>query len=104
MAELVNHYRLEPLLVAGGEVVGVEDAPLFATGMVNGYFSNDVPIPFWELLALYISSNTLSSVPWAIPFGQSQIQVMINQAKDVLSWYENMTKSIPTWYKGVIPK
>lgn len=76
--------------------------PLFATGMVNGYFSNDVPIPFWELLALYISSNTLSSVPWAIPFGQSQIQVMINQAKDVLSWYENMTKSIPTWYKGVI--
>ena len=56
----------------------------------------------WELLALYISSNTLSSVPWAIPFGQSQIQVMINQAKDVLSWYENMTKSIPTWYKGVI--
>ena len=30
------------------------------------------------------------------------IQVMINQAKDVLSWYENMTKSIPTWYKGVI--
>ena len=76
--------------------------PLFATGMVNGYFSNDVPIPFWELLALYISSNTLSSVPWAIPFGQSQIQVMINQAKDVLSWYENMTKSIPTWYKGVV--
>ena len=76
--------------------------PLFATGMVNGYFSNDVPIPFWELLALYISSNALSSVPWAIPFGQSQIQVMINQAKDVLSWYENMTKSIPTWYKGVI--
>ena len=26
MAELVYHYRLEPLLVAGGEVVGVEDA------------------------------------------------------------------------------
>ena len=77
-------------------------APLFATGMVNGYFDNDVPVQFWELLALYISSNTLSSVPWAILFGQSQIQAMINQAKDVLSWYENMTKSIPTWYKGVI--
>lgn len=77
-------------------------APLFATGMVNGYFDNDVPVQFWELLALYISSNTLSSVPWAIPFGQSKIQVMVNQAKDVLSWYENMTKSIPTWYKGVI--
>ena len=72
--------------------------PMFATGMVNGYFDNDVPMKFWKLLALYISSNTLSSVPWAIPFGQEQIQVMINQAKDVLSWYDNMKNPIPGWY------
>ena len=78
--------------------------PLFATGMVNGYFDNDAPMEFWELLALYISSNTLSSVPWAIPFGDEQIQVMVNQAKDVLSWYDNMTKPVPTWYKEVINK
>ena len=79
-------------------------APLFATGMVNGYFDNDVPIKFWELLALYISSNTLSSVPWAIPFGQSQIQVMVNQAKDVLRWYDNMTTPVPIWYKGAVKR
>ena len=78
--------------------------PLFATGMVNGYFDNDVPMEFWELLALYISSNTLSSVPWAIPFGDEQIQVMVNQAKDVLSWYDDMKNPVPTWYKGVIGK
>lgn len=76
--------------------------PLFATGMVNRYFDNDVPMEFWKLLALYISSNTLSSVPWAIPFGDEQIQVMVNQAKDVLSWYDNMKNPIPTWYKGVV--
>ncbi len=79
-----------------------QSAPLFATGMVNGYFDNNVPIEFWELLALYISSNTLSSVPWAIPFGDEQITVMINQAKDVLAWYDNMKNPIPTWYKGII--
>lgn len=79
-------------------------APLFATGMVNGYFNNNVPVKFWNLLALYISSNTLSSVPWAIPFGQRQIQVMVNQAKDVLRWYDNMTNTVPTWYKGVVYK
>lgn len=78
--------------------------PLFATGMVNGYFDNDVPLQFWELLALYISSNTLSSVPWAIPFGDEQIQVMVNQAKDVLSWYDNMKNPIPTWYQSVPKK
>lgn len=78
-------------------------APLFATGMVNGYFGNHVPMAFWELLALYISSNTLSSLPWAIPFGESEVRVMLNQAKDVLHWYDYMTKSVPTWYKGVLP-
>ncbi len=79
-----------------------QKAPLFATGMVNGYFNNEVPMEFWELLALYISSNTLSSLPWAIPFGDKEIEVMINQAKEVLSWYDNMTNPIPNWYKGVI--
>jgi len=75
-------------------------APIFATGMVNGYFDNDVPMEFWQLLALYISSNTLSSVPWAIPFGQSEIETMINQAVNVLNWYDNMKNPIPSWYKG----
>lgn len=79
-----------------------QTAPMFATGMVNGYFDNDVPERFWELLALYISSNTLSSVPWAIPFGEQEIQVMLNQAREVLTWYDNMKNPVPTWYKGVI--
>ena len=75
--------------------------PLFATGMVNGYFDNIVPTEFWELLALYICSNTLSSIPWAIPFGQEEIDVMIKQASDVLSWYDNMQTCIPSWYSGI---
>ena len=70
----------------------------FATGMINGYFDNDVPELFWKLLKLYIGSNTLSSVPWAIPFGEEQIDVMLNQAKDVLHWYDNYELLIPKWY------
>ena len=77
-----------------------QESPLFASGMVNGYFGNDVPLEFWKLLALYISSNTLSSVPWAIPFGEEQIGVMVNQAKEVLEWYDNMKNPVPAWYKG----
>lgn len=73
--------------------------PLFAKGMVDGYFDYDVPMAFWELLALYICSNTLSSLPWAIPFGEDEINVMINQANDILSWYDNMTNPIPSWYR-----
>lgn len=77
----------------------VQNAPLFASGMVNGYFDDNVPMAFWRLLALYISSNTLSSVYWAIPFGQDEVNTMLNQAKEVLSWYDNMRNPIPTWYK-----
>ncbi len=83
-------------------VWGAEQSPLFSSGMVNGYFDDNVLLAFWNLLALYISSNTLSSVPWAIPFGNDQIQVMIDQAKDVLRWYDNMRNSMPTWYTGVV--
>lgn len=75
-----------------------QKAPLFASGMVNGYFENAVPLEFWKLLALYISSNTLSSLYWAIPFGDGEIATMRNQAKEVLEWYDGMKNPIPTWY------
>ena len=79
-------------------VWGAQKSPIFASGMVNGYFDSDVPLEFWKLLALYISSNTLSSLPWAIPFGQDEVNTMLNQAKEVLSWYDNMRNPVPTWY------
>ena len=73
-------------------------APAFASGMVDGYFCGNVPIEFWKLLALYICSNTLSSLPWAIPFGEGEIQVMRNQAAQILEWYDGMKNVVPVWY------
>ena len=73
-------------------------APAFAAGMVDGYFEHQVPTEFWKLLALYICSNTLSSLPWAIPFGEGEIQVMQEQATQVLQWYGDMKEVVPTWY------
>ena len=76
-------------------------APAFASGMVDGYFGCKVPMEFWKLLALYISSNTLSSLPWAISFGEKEIQVMRNQAEQVLEWYDGMANVVPSWYLKV---
>lgn len=73
-------------------------SPAFATGQVRGYFEGEPPRKFWQLLALYIASNTLSSLPWAIPFGQQEIDVMMNQAADVLRWYDGMNNPVPSWY------
>lgn len=76
-----------------------QKAPFFASGMVDGYFDGSVPEDFWRLLALYICSNTLSSLPWAIPFGETEIQVMRRQADEILLWYDDMRRIIPTWYQ-----
>ena len=76
----------------------VQAAPAFASGMVDGYFDNEIPMDFWRLLALYICSNTLSSLLWAIPFGEEEIKVMRKQAAQVLEWYDGMKSVIPTWY------
>ncbi len=73
-------------------------SPHFATGQINGYFEGRPPIEFFRLLAFYISSNTLSSIYWAVPFGDNEVTTMKNQARDVLSWFDNMSNSVPTWY------
>ncbi|TWH47737.1 aminoglycoside phosphotransferase family protein [Sporomusa sp. KB1] len=71
---------------------------VFAAGRINGYFENDVPEVFFRLMALYIASNLLSSVPWAIPYGQEQVDIMRNQACYVLKWYDQFQTVVPKWY------
>ena len=74
-------------------------APAFARGRIDGYFGGPVPELFWRLLCLYIASNTLSSIYWAVPFGEKEISVMTKQAADVLSWFDNMKDPVPSWYR-----
>ncbi len=73
-------------------------SPVFASGMIDGYFSGNPPMDFWRLLAMYIASNTLGSVAWAVSFGQGQVDVMMDQMRDVLSWYDGMERAVPAWY------
>lgn len=75
-------------------------SPYFATGQLNGYFGGRPPEEFFRLLALYISGNTLSSIYWAIPFGQREIDTMMAQSRQVLSWFGNMQNPVPGWYLG----
>lgn len=81
-------------------VWSAQKSPLFASGMVDGYFNDNPPLEFWKLLALYISSNTLGSLAWAFEFGEDELIVILNQANEILKWYDNMKNIIPTWYKS----
>jgi len=86
-------------------------SPHFATGQLHGYFNgspypsarithrSEPPLEFFKLLAFYIASNTLSSIYWSVPFGPSDLDTMMKQARDVLEWFDNMRNPIPTWYQ-----
>lgn len=76
-------------------------SPAFAAGRIDGYFGGRPPEEFFRLLALYISSNTLSSIYWAIPFGQGEIDTMMKQAKNVIDWFDGMRDPVPRWYSAV---
>lgn len=78
-------------------VWSAQTSPLFASGIIDGYFENSVPDEFWKLLLLYISSNMLSSLPWALDFGDKEVTTIINQHHDVVSWYQHHPY-IPSWY------
>lgn len=75
-------------------------SPEFASGQLHGYFEGEPPETFFQLLALYIACNTLSGLPWALEFGEAEIATMQAQAEQVLEWYENMTRVVPTWYQS----
>lgn len=73
-------------------------SPYFASGRIDGYFEGEVPEEFFRLMALYIANNTLSAVPWAVPFGEAEVKVMLDQAQNVLRWYDDFNSHIPKWY------
>lgn len=76
----------------------------FTEGQINGYFNNNVPDKFFKLMALYIAANSLSSVPWAIPFGQLEIDTMLWNINKMLEYYDYFNTYKPTWYQQEFSK
>lgn len=72
----------------------------FAIGQIHGYFNNKVPEEFFRLLALYVCTNSLSAVSWAVPFGDKEINFMIENANNLVKWYDEFNTVVPVWYKG----
>ena len=59
-------------------------SPAFARGTVDGYFDGAPPLAFWKLL----------------PFGEEQMDIMREQAAQVLDWYDGMENPVPRWYRA----
>ncbi|NLB91431.1 MAG: phosphotransferase [Clostridiales bacterium] len=73
-------------------------SPAFATGQVTGYFDGAPPKEFFPILALYMASNALGAIAWAIGYGKEQVEVMMEQSRQVVNWFDNMNKVVPSWF------
>lgn len=74
-------------------------SPGFASGRIDGYFGSELPASFFPLMALYIAVNALSSVPWALPFGDGEVRTMLGQIDDILEFYDDFRSLVPRWYR-----
>ncbi len=83
-------------------VWSVQCSPAFARGTVDGYFPLGAPETFWRLLALYIAAGAISALPWAIPFGEAEIETMRAQGREILDWYDDFRRVVPTWYEDAM--
>ncbi|WP_371806235.1 aminoglycoside phosphotransferase family protein [Candidatus Lokiarchaeum ossiferum] len=72
----------------------------FAVGQIHGYFHNSVPEMFFRLLAVYIATNTIGSLSWALSFGEPEVKVMLKNTEDIVKFYNGFQTHIPLWYQN----
>ncbi len=73
----------------------------FAIGQIHGYFDNIVPDEFFRLLSLYNATNMLAAIPWAVPYGEAEVDVMLENAKKLFDSYSGFERHVPVWYRDV---
>ena len=74
----------------------------FQTGLVNGYYNNEIPEDFFKLLALYAVEHLISHTPWAATIGKKEVKTALEVYKEVMETYDDFNLIIPKWYKGVL--
>ena len=46
----------------------------FETGMINGYFENNIPDDFFTILKIYAVEQLISFLPWCFKFGEEDVK------------------------------
>lgn len=72
----------------------------FALGQIHGYFNNCVPKLFFRLMAVYIATNAIGSLSWALSFSEQEVKVMLKNTEDIVKFYNGFQTHIPSWYQN----
>ncbi len=81
------------------ESFGIELSIPYCIGQIDAYFEDDIPLSFWETLAVYVAHASLYSIKWAEKFGQDEIDGMVRRWQQACESYDGFTRVIPKWYE-----
>ena len=76
----------------------VAASPLFAIGQLHGYFDGDPPAEFFPILAFYMASCAIWSIPWCEANKKEYVEYMIARATDTVKWFDKFARVCPSWY------
>ncbi|MDQ0459204.1 aminoglycoside phosphotransferase family protein [Clostridium sardiniense] len=71
----------------------------FSIGQIDGYFNNDPPFKFWDILSVYVAHSSLTAINWAETFGEDEINGMKLRCINAFKDFNNFKSIIPNWYK-----
>jgi aminoglycoside phosphotransferase (APT) family kinase protein len=71
----------------------------YSIGQIDGYFQDDIPNDFWEILSVYVAHAALYSIHWAEKFGEADILNMTQICIKSFEHFNNFETCIPNWYK-----
>ena len=78
---------------------GEEPNAHYFTGLINGYFDNDPPHDFFELLAYYFASDALSALCYTfLGLEPCKPEDGKRHMENVLRWFDNLQNPVPSWY------
>ena len=86
------------------ESFGIDVSVPYSIGQIDAYFGNEIPNDFWGALAVYCAHAALFSIKWAEPFGQKDIDGMVERCKRAFENYDSFNSIVPKWYNADLKK
>ena len=86
------------------ESFGTEVSIPYSIGQIDAYFDDEIPNDFWSALAVYCAWSALFSIKWAEPFGQKDVDGMVERCHRAFENYNNFNSVVPKWYDGDLKK
>lgn len=80
---------------------GVIDSEHFQTGLVNGYFNNNIPDDYFKILSVYSSLRLTEYVLRLDEYGVEDLSYEWNCFSMMMDAWEDFSIDVPKWYKGI---